>query len=119
MIIMALGGKAVTRADLYGAVYRKVGLSRNESEIFVETVLKEITDCIARGEPVKLSSFGTFTVRKKGERTGRNPKTGVGVPISPRRVVVFKASTIMKQKINSNQPVRRGAGSHGAEAQAE
>ncbi|MDX6456910.1 MAG: integration host factor subunit alpha [Acidobacteriaceae bacterium] len=89
-------GKAVTRHELYDAVYRKVGLSRTESSAFVELVLEEIKDSIARGETVKLSSFGTFTVRKKGQRMGRNPKTGVDVPISPGRVVVFKASAIMK-----------------------
>src|ERR1700724_4917067 len=93
-------GKAVTRVELYDAVYRRVGLSRSESSELVELVLKEIKDSIARGETVKLSSFGTFTVRKKGQRMGRNPKTGVDVPISPRRVVVFKASAVMKQRIN-------------------
>jgi integration host factor subunit alpha len=70
-------------------------------------VLEEIKDSIARGETVKLSSFGTFTVRKKGQRMGRNPKTGVDVPISPRRVVVFKASAIMKQRINADRPLQK------------
>jgi integration host factor subunit alpha len=93
-------GKAVTRAQLYDAVYEKVGLSRSESSALVELVLTEIADNVARGEAVKLSSFGTFTVRKKGQRMGRNPKTGVDVPISSRRVVVFKASAVMKQRIN-------------------
>ena len=93
-------GKAVTRARLYDAVYEKVGLSRSESSALVELVLTEIADSVARGEAVKLSSFGTFTVRKKGQRMGRNPKTGVDVPISSRRVVVFKASAVMKQRIN-------------------
>ncbi len=100
-------GKAVTRRELYDAVYRKVGLSRTESSAFVELVLEEIKDSIARGETVKLSSFGTFTVRKKGQRMGRNPKTGVDVPISPRRVVVFKASAIMKQRINGGRPLQK------------
>src|SRR3979490_1405708 len=99
-------GKAVTRHELYDAVHRKVGLSRTESSAFVELVLAEIKDSIARGETVKLSSFGTFTVRKKGQRMGRNPKTGVDVPISPRRVVVFKASAIMKQRINGDRPLQ-------------
>src|SRR5258708_23510093 len=98
-------GKAVTRRELYDAVYRKVGLSRTESSAFVELVVEEIKDSIARGETVKLSSFGTFTVRKKRQRMGRNPKTGVDVPISPRRVVVFKASAIMKQLINGGRPL--------------
>jgi len=69
-------GKTVTRVDLCEAVYQKVGLSRTESSAFVELVLKEITDCLEKGETVKLSSFGSFMVRKKGQRIGRNPKTG-------------------------------------------
>src|SRR5881409_1717543 len=77
-------GKTVTLADLCEAVYQKVGLSRTESSTLVELVLKEITDCLERGETVKLSSFGSFVVRKKGQRIGRNPKTGKEVPISPR-----------------------------------
>jgi integration host factor subunit alpha len=99
-------GKAVTRVELYDAVYREVRLSRSESSALVELVLKEISDSVARGETVKLSSFGTFTVRQKGKRMGRNPKTGVGVPISPRRVIVFKASAIMKQRINGHRPLQ-------------
>jgi integration host factor subunit alpha len=97
-------GKTVTRIELYDAVYRKVGLSRSEASALVELVLKEISDSVARGETVKLSSFGTFNVRQKGKRIGRNPKTGVELPISPRRVVVFKASAIMKQQINDGRP---------------
>jgi integration host factor subunit alpha len=93
------GGKTVTRVELYDAVYRRVGVSRSESSALVELVLKEISDSVARGETVKLSSFGTFTVRQKGKRIGRNPKTGAEVAISARRVVVFKASAIMKQQI--------------------
>jgi integration host factor subunit alpha len=94
-------GKALTRVELYDAVYRKVRLSRSESSALVELVLKEISDSVARGETVKLSSFGTFHVRQKGGRIGRNPKTGVDAPISPRRVMVFKASAVMKRRINS------------------
>ncbi|QAU42841.1 integration host factor subunit alpha [Bradyrhizobium guangdongense] len=93
--------KTVTRVDLCEAVYQKVGLSRTESSAFVELVLKEITDCLEKGETVKLSSFGSFMVRKKGQRIGRNPKTGTEVPISPRRVMVFKPSAILKQRINA------------------
>ena len=95
-----MGGKTVTRADLCEAVYQKVGLSRTESADLVEMVLDEISDCLVRGESVKLSSFGSFLVRSKGERVGRNPKTGEEVPISPRRVMVFKPSNVLKQKIN-------------------
>ena len=93
--------KTVTRADLCEGVYQKIGLSRTESAALVELVLKEITDCLERGETMKLSSFGSFVVRKKGQRIGRNPKTGTEVPISPRRVMVFKPSVILKQHINA------------------
>ena len=92
--------RTITRAELSEAVYQRVGLSRTESSAMVELVLKEISDCLARGETVKLSSFGSFVVRSKGERVGRNPKTGVEVPIEPRRVMVFKPSNILKGRIN-------------------
>jgi integration host factor subunit alpha len=92
--------RTVTRADLTEAVYRRVGLSRTESAELVEVVLQEICDSLASGETVKLSSFGSFIARDKGERIGRNPKTGVEVPITPRRVMVFKPSNIMKARIN-------------------
>jgi len=95
-----MAGKTVTRADLCEAVYQKVGLSRAESSELVEMVLREISDCIARGESVKLSSFGSFVVRSKGKRVGRNPKTGEEVPIEPRRVMIFKPSNVLKQRIN-------------------
>jgi len=95
-----MAGKTVTRADLSEAVYQKVGLSRTESADLVERVLSEICDCLASGETVKLSSFGSFIVRSKGERVGRNPKTGVEVPIDPRRVMVFKPSNVLKARIN-------------------
>ena len=98
------GGKTVTRVELYDAVYRTVGLSRSEASALVELVLREISDSVAGGETVKLSSFGAFTVRQKSKRIGRNPKTGAEVPISARRVVVFKASAIMKQQINEGRP---------------
>ncbi|MEM8986404.1 MAG: integration host factor subunit alpha [Pseudomonadota bacterium] len=94
-------GKTITRADLTDAVYRAVGLSRNESQTFVETVLEEVADCLERGETVKLSSFGSFAVRQKNLRMGRNPKTGEEVPIEPRRVLVFRPSHVLKDKINS------------------
>ena len=90
----------VTRADLTEAVYRRVGLSRTESNNLVEVVLQEICDSLACGESVKLSSFGSFIARDKAERIGRNPKTGVEVPITPRRVMVFKPSNIMKARVN-------------------
>jgi integration host factor subunit alpha len=96
-----MAGQTVTRAQLSEAVYQEVGLSRNESANLVEVVLAEIVDALARGEMVKISSFGSFAVRKKGRRVGRNPKTGTEVPISPRRVLVFRASHVLKDHINS------------------
>lgn len=95
-----MSGKTLTRADLAEAVYQKVGLPRNESADLVEVVLKEISGSLEKGESVKLSSFGSFGIRQKGERVGRNPKTGQEVPITPRRVLVFRASNIMKSRIN-------------------
>jgi len=96
-----MAGKNVTRVDLCEAVHQKVGLSRSESLAIVELVLSEITTGLVEGETVKLSSFGSFIVRKKKLRIGRNPKTGIQATISPRRVVVFKPSAILKQQINS------------------
>jgi integration host factor subunit alpha len=95
-----MAGRTITRADLAEAVYQKVGLSRSESAALVEAVLSEISDSLASGETVKLSSFGSFVVRDKGERVGRNPKTGIEVPIAPRRVMVFKPSNVFKARIN-------------------
>lgn len=92
--------KTVTRTDLSEAVYQKVGLSRAESTRLVEGVLREISDSLAAGEDVKLSGFGSFLVRSKSERVGRNPKTGVEVPIEKRRVMVFKPSSVLKAHIN-------------------
>jgi integration host factor subunit alpha len=92
--------RTITRAELSEAVYQRIGLSRTESAALVELVLKEISDRLAHGETVKLSSFGSFVVRDKGARVGRNPKTGIEVPIDPRRVMVFKPSNILKARIN-------------------
>ena len=90
----------ITRAQLSEAVYQEVGLSRNESAQLVEAVLEEIASSLERGENVKLSSFGSFLVRSKGGRIGRNPKTGEEVPISPRRVLVFRPSNVLKEHVN-------------------
>lgn len=95
-----MSGRTITRADLCEAVYQRVGLSRTESAMLVETVLDEISDTLAQCETVKLSSFGSFIVRDKGERVGRNPKSGVEVPIPPRKVLVFKPSNILKDRVN-------------------
>lgn len=92
--------KTVTRADLAEAVYQSVGLSRTESAELVERVLDIVSDSLVAGENVKLSSFGSFQVRSKNQRIGRNPKTGEEVPILPRQVLVFKPSNVLKSKIN-------------------
>ncbi len=92
--------KTVTRAQLSEAVYQEVGLSRNESADLVEAVIREISDSLVRGNSVKISSFGSFLLRKKGGRMGRNPKTGEEVPIEPRRVLVFRPSHVLKERIN-------------------
>lgn len=94
-----MSAKTVTRADLAEAVYQEVGLSRNESAELVELVLEEISRSLIGGNNVKISSFGSFVVRQKGERIGRNPKTGDEVPIEPRRVVVFRPSQVLKERV--------------------
>ena len=91
--------KTLTRMDLSEAVFREVGLSRNESAELVESVLAHISDSLVRGEQVKISSFGTFSVRQKAARIGRNPKTGEEVPIQPRRVLTFRPSHLMKDRV--------------------
>ncbi|HEX6611770.1 MAG TPA: integration host factor subunit alpha [Hyphomicrobiaceae bacterium] len=104
-----MGSKTLTRADLADAVVRKIGLPRNESQELVELVLSEISVTLSRGENVKLSSFGSFGVRDKGRRIGRNPKTGEEVPITPRRVLIFRPSNIMKDRINNGLTRRTAA----------
>lgn len=94
----------VTRAQLAEAVYANVGLSRNESAALLETVLERMAAALEAGEAVKISAFGTFLVRQKGQRIGRNPKTGVEVPILPRKVLSFRPSQVLKARIN-NEPV--------------
>ena len=102
-------GKTLTRADLAEAVVEKVGLPGNESQDLVELVLDEISGSLAGGDTVKLSSFGSFGIRQKGERVGRNPKTGKEVPITPRRVLVFSPSNIMKDRINKGHSKPRSS----------
>ena len=104
-----MGGKTLTRANLAEAVFQKVGLPRNESAEIVELLLREIVASLERGDTVKLSSFGSLGIRDKGQRIGRNPKTGQEVPITPRRVLVFRASNIMKQRINDALSRRKAA----------
>jgi integration host factor subunit alpha len=91
--------ETITRAQLSEAIYQEVGLSRNESADLLEMVLNEITEALLKGEPVKISSFGSFSVRQKGQRIGRNPKTGEEVPILPRKVLVFRPSQLLKARI--------------------
>ena len=98
-----MSGKTVTRAELAESVYQEVGLSRNESADLVEAVLAEMSNALVQGETVKLSSFGSFSVRQKGQRIGRNPKTGEEVPILPRKVLVFRPSHVLKDRINDGK----------------
>lgn len=98
------GGKqpqTLTRMHLADAVYREVGLSRNESAALVEAVLDEIRDALIAGDTVKISSFGSFNVREKGERLGRNPKTREEARIPPRRVLTFRPSNLLKRRVNA------------------
>ena len=96
-----MADKTLTRMDLAEAVHEEVGLSRNDSAELVEAVLGHISDALVAGEQVKISSFGTFSVRDKAARIGRNPKTGEEVPIHPRRVLTFRSSHLMKDKVAS------------------
>ncbi len=91
----------LTRLDLSEAVFREVGLSRNESAELVESVLDHVSDALVSGQSVKISSFGTFSIRDKNERIGRNPKTGEEVPIAPRRVLTFRPSHLMKERVDA------------------
>ena len=94
----------VTRAHLAERIYTQVGLSRNESAALLEDVLNRLASALEAGESVKISGFGTFSVRQKGRRIGRNPKTGVEVPILPRRVLVFRPSQVLRAGINGEKP---------------
>ena len=95
-----MSSKTVTRADLSESVHAQVGLSRTESADLVKSVLDSVSEALIQGESVKLSSFGTFMVRQKNGRVGRNPKTGQEVPITPRRVLVFRPSHVLKKQVN-------------------
>ncbi|MEO1551735.1 MAG: integration host factor subunit alpha [Pseudomonadota bacterium] len=96
-----MSGGTLTRIDLSEAVFREVGLSRNESAELVESVLNHVSDALVDGQSVKISSFGTFSVRAKTARMGRNPKTGEEVPIEPRRVLTFRPSHLMKDRVDA------------------
>ncbi|MFO7758650.1 MAG: integration host factor subunit alpha [Roseovarius sp.] len=97
--------KTLTRMDLSEAIFREVGLSRNDAAQMVESVLDHMSDALVRGEQVKISSFGTFSVRDKTARVGRNPKTGEEVPINPRRVLTFRPSHLLKDRVASGNKV--------------
>lgn len=103
-----MSDKTLTRMDLSEAVFREVGLSRNESAALVEAVIQHMSDALVAGEQVKISSFGTFSVRAKTERLGRNPKTGEEVPISPRRVLSFRPSHLMKDRVSAGNLGSKG-----------
>lgn len=98
-----MSGRTVTRAQLAEAVYQEVGLSRSESAALVDEILSQVAESLMQDGAVKISSFGTFSVRQKGHRVGRNPKTGDEVPILPRRVLVFRASQVLKDRINGGE----------------
>jgi len=91
----------ITRADIAEKVFRELGLSRTESAELVDAIMEEVAIALEKGETVKLSSFGTFKVRSKNARMGRNPRTKEEIPITPRKVVTFHTSNIMAKKINS------------------
>ena len=99
--------KTTTRSTLSEAVFKNVGLSRNESSALVDSVFNEILKSLIEGDDVKISSFGTFIVRNKKERIGRNPKTGEEVPITARSVVTFRASNVLKSRVNSKNKVQK------------
>ena len=98
-----MSGQTLTRSQLSEAVYQEVGLSRNESSDLLEAVLNKISEELTKGEAVKISSFGTFSVRSKNQRIGRNPKTGQEVPILPRKVLVFRPSQVLKNRVSKQQ----------------
>jgi len=101
--------ETLTRAGLAEAIYAEVGLSRHESADLLEAVLERIASVLESGETVKISGFGTFLLREKGQRIGRNPKTGVEVPILPRRVLTFRPSQVLKARINGTPLPREAA----------
>ena len=103
-----MAGQTVTRTHLSDAVYQEVGLSKNESAELLKSILNKISDTLAAGDSVKISSFGSFSVRHKGQRAGRNPKTGEEVSVLPRRVIVFRPSQVLKSRINPPDPSSTG-----------
>ena len=101
MAATTVNSQTITRQDLAEAVYREIGLSRSESSTLVEAVIDHIGDSLEKGEHVKMAGFGTFSLRDKKGRVGRNPKTGEEVPITPRRVLIFKPSQVLRERVDS------------------
>lgn len=99
-----MAGRTVTRAQLAEAIYQEVGLSRSESAELVDSILDEVANSLIQEGVVKIASFGTFLVREKGPRVGRNPKTGEEVPIEPRRVLVFRPSQGLRERLGGKAP---------------
>ena len=97
-----MGSQTITRSQLSEAVYQEVGLSRNESSELFESIIDKLSETLAKGEPVKLSSFGSFSVRSKSERIGRNPKTGDSVKLSGKYVPYFKPGKELRERVNSS-----------------
>lgn len=95
--------RSIIRTDIAEAIYKNIGLSRNESAEIVATILEEMSRALERGEKVKISSFGSFSVNRKSERIGRNPKTGQEAPITPRRVLLFRPSNILRNRVNTGK----------------
>ncbi len=98
-----MGNSTLTRADLAAAINSAIGLSRTDAAALVEMIIDEILDCLESGEDVKISSFGNFAIREKKARIGRNPKTGEEVTITPRRVLTFKPSQVLKKKVDAGR----------------
>ena len=92
--------ETLTRSHLVNAIYQKLGFSRAESSELVDAVFSEINEGLAKDQEVKVSLFGTFKVRSKKPRVGRNPKTMQEVTISARNVISFIASNVLKNRIN-------------------
>ena len=103
-----MSGETLTRADLTEAVHREVGLTRQDCAELVERTLELMTEALEGGDEVKLSGFGVFQVRDKRARMGRNPKTGAPAPIDPRRVISFRASLLVKERVDRAHLGRMG-----------
>lgn len=95
---------ALTKAEIAAHLSEEIGLSKREAKEFVESFFEEIKSTLESGSPVKISGFGGFELKDKGERPGRNPKTGEDIPIEARRVVTFKAGQKLKELVEESLP---------------